>query len=111
MFLVRKQSILPYYTRPTGVSTRAMPALRYQMWQAYHDADPALKNYIKSSPPTVATRVMTGLQLLDSTEANASLLKVAVVTLCKNDTEAGFVGAPSVGVSRAERAPQLSKGS
>ncbi len=65
--------------------------LRYQMWQAYHDADPALENYIKSSLPMVATRVMTGLQLLDSAEANASLLKVAVLTLCKNYTEAGLV--------------------
>ncbi len=73
------------------MSTRAKPALRYQMWQAYHDADPDLKIYIKSSPPIVATRVMTGLQLLYSTEANASVLKVAVSTLCKNYTEAGFV--------------------
>ncbi len=53
---------------------------------------------------------MTGLQLLYSTEANASVLKVAVSTLCKNNTEAGFVGAPHVGASRAERAPQLSVG-
>jgi hypothetical protein len=86
-------------------------ALRYQLWQAYQDAEPDLKAYIKSSPPLVATRVMTGLQLLNSPEANASVLKVAVSTLCKNYTEAGFVGAPRVGASRAERAPQLSVGS
>ena len=51
------------------------------MWQAYQHADPALEQYIKSSPPMVATRVMTGLQLLNATEANASVLKVAVQTL------------------------------
>ena len=81
------------------------------MWQAYQDVEPDLKAYITSSPPLVATRVMTGLQLLNSPEANASVLKVAVSTLCKNYTEAGFVGAPRVGASRAERAPQLSVGS
>ena len=51
---------------------------------------------------------MTGLQLLNSSEANASLLKVAVLTLSKIYTETGFVGAPLAGTSRAERAPHLS---
>ena len=62
-------------------------ALRHQMWQVYQDADSALGEFIKSSPPKVAIRVMTGLQLLNSPEANASLLKVAVLTLCKNYAE------------------------
>ena len=80
-------------------------ALRHQLWQAYQRADPALEEYIKSSPPMVATRVMTGLQLLNSTEANASVLKVAVQTLCKNYTVAGIVGVPLIGTSTARRAP------
>ncbi len=61
-----------------------------------------------SSSPLAATRVMTGLQLLNSSEANASLLKVAVLTLSKICIETGFVGAPLAGMSRAERAPHLS---
>ena len=55
------------HSLPTGMSTLA---LWYQMWQAYQDVEPDLKDYIKSSPPLVATRVMTGLQLLNSTAAN-----------------------------------------
>ncbi len=39
---------------------------------------------------------------------NASLLKVAELTLSKIYTETGFVGAPLAGTSRAERAPHLS---
>ena len=48
---------------------------------------------------------MTGLQLLNDTEANASVLKVAVQTLCKNYTVAGIVGVPLIGTSTARRAP------
>ena len=62
-------------------------ALRQQMWQEYQAADSALGDFIKSSSPKAATRVMTGLQLLSSPEANALMLKVAVLTLCKNYAE------------------------
>ena len=44
-------------------------------------------------------------KLLNSTEANASVLKVAVQTLCKNYTVAGIVGVPLIGTSTARRAP------
>ena len=64
-------------------------ALRQQMWQEYQAADTEMEEFIKSSPPKVAIRVMTGLQLLNSPEANASLLKVAVLTLSKIYTETG----------------------
>ena len=79
------------------------------LWKEYREADPALEEFIKSSSPLAATRVMTGLQLLNSSEANASLLKVAVLTLSKFYTETGSVGAPLAGTSRAEkRVPHLS---
>ena len=82
--------------------------LRSKLWEEYREADPTLEAFIKSSPSLAATRVMTGLQLLNSHEANASLLKVAVLTLSKIYTETGFVGVPLAGMSRAERAPHLS---
>ncbi len=44
----------------------------------------SIETYIKSCPLVATyTRVRTGLQLLNSEDANASMLKVAVSTLCK----------------------------
>ena len=83
-------SHMPYWS----VSMRWAFALRHQMWQVYQDADSALGEFIKSSPPKVAIRVMTGLQLLNSPEANASLLKVAGVNAMQELCRTGLVGAP-----------------
>ncbi len=40
--------------------------LRSNLWEEYREADPALEEFIKSSSPLAATRVLMGLQLLNS---------------------------------------------
>ncbi len=66
----------------------------------------ALEEFIKSSPPLAATRVMTGLQLATQLQRGERLRAQGDSVNAKQDLYRNrFCGCALAGTSRAERAP------